>query len=777
MQLALHATPLSRLPNIDDVLSRSELPIQKGTLTKSYARDKPLPPRPPPIKQKADTKTKMVEKVSRKHSLRSRSSKEQVKPEPDRDSLTGLAKFLRTESPPPGNFMSLPENSRPSAQDGKSPFNVFRRQSRKKASAPALRTMMLPDSAVAAKTTKGHWHIAISIPLEHDRTNTEAAVQSQQSKDSETKSSSTSQQGPITVFKPVLQNVRPKSLDGVNSAVRERGLDRHSMPGLTSAPLASGQEATKAVQPDSQESIEDEVSHSEFNKDQCIHKPDSAYAGSRHQSMRSDTRQSVWTAFSRGSLESKTSHSRGQSSVSTAPSLNYPPFPQGLELSRKPSLPLELPDINENFAKPSSEPLNQSRKSKAESVGSDISSATEKVATTARGYGPSDTTGNQLTMVHKALRQPGPAPNKKLPDLPEGGKDGQSVQSRSSSGSARKVGEKVPNQWPFLQRPPSTDLVPAEGSEPVSDSTTTVTRQSRRERVKALRSRDMAQLRATSKYLQVMASVAAQGSSSGQGTASALGGGRLKPPSRQAKRRSLTHSTTTKESPPQVPLPEVPSQESALTQELLPLVPYQGAGLTLTPIMVVADLKPCSSNLMLPRTAQRPREAKSTNFSNGKLAKKYTLPGTITPSLASTDEEYVHTPRRRARTNSASRSGSRSLNGYQRAAALRRSKSTQDSTVDARLRKLEKSNVMMLKTINALVEMGEGFRELQKLWPDEKLGPGPHSAELRERLSETSEKGQDNVEPLMRELINAREPGHRIIEDDEGEEGGTEFSV
>ncbi|KAI0119063.1 hypothetical protein F4814DRAFT_458459 [Daldinia grandis] len=87
-------------------------------------------------------------------------------PRPDvrerEDPGEGLADFFRRE-PPPGNFMSIPDDvSVYSVYKKWDMFRVFgkRRKSRKR-QPPLIR---LPDTAVSARSTSGHRYIAISIP-------------------------------------------------------------------------------------------------------------------------------------------------------------------------------------------------------------------------------------------------------------------------------------------------------------------------------------------------------------------------------------------------------------------------------------------------------------------------------------------------------------------------------------------------------------------------------------------------------------------------------------
>ncbi|KAI0458068.1 hypothetical protein F5B21DRAFT_520020 [Xylaria acuta] len=82
--------------------------------------------------------------------------------------IKDLVQFFRKTPPPPTNFMSIPDNfSGSSGEDKWDKFKtkVFRRPSKKiRKRRPPL--IILPDSAVAARTTDGHRYIAISIPTE-----------------------------------------------------------------------------------------------------------------------------------------------------------------------------------------------------------------------------------------------------------------------------------------------------------------------------------------------------------------------------------------------------------------------------------------------------------------------------------------------------------------------------------------------------------------------------------------------------------------------------------
>ncbi|KAG9248054.1 hypothetical protein BJ878DRAFT_476839 [Calycina marina] len=85
----------------------------------------------------------------------------------DRDGMLALAEFLRTKEPPPHNNEFTPLQNK-KCQDAKIvSFKIFgRKKSVRRKSMHGL--MRLPDSAVSAKTNSGVRYLAISIPEEHD---------------------------------------------------------------------------------------------------------------------------------------------------------------------------------------------------------------------------------------------------------------------------------------------------------------------------------------------------------------------------------------------------------------------------------------------------------------------------------------------------------------------------------------------------------------------------------------------------------------------------------
>ncbi|KAI0968772.1 hypothetical protein F4678DRAFT_185378 [Xylaria arbuscula] len=84
--------------------------------------------------------------------------------------IQDLIQFLKKTPPPPTNYMSEPDNFNSGSEDDtwdrfKKTFFRYRRKVRKRKRRPPV--IMLPDSAVSARTTGGHRYIAISIPTQH----------------------------------------------------------------------------------------------------------------------------------------------------------------------------------------------------------------------------------------------------------------------------------------------------------------------------------------------------------------------------------------------------------------------------------------------------------------------------------------------------------------------------------------------------------------------------------------------------------------------------------
>jgi hypothetical protein len=669
----------------------------------------------------------------------------------------------------------LPESGQRQVQGKKLPFKRLRRQGSKKSSNTVVRTLRLPDSAVAAKTSQGHWHIAISIPVEYDSQEPNAPSQSQTAKHAKTQSETAIRNGPITVLKPVIANVRPAALDKMHTKSQSYDDLRRTFANPKRLSVLSDANAGNSSQGLSDQKANPEVPQT-FKVDQIQSSQPftgnsavSAGDAARPESRRSDVRKSEDTAFTVRTLESSVCHTRGQSSISTAPSVNYPASPRAIWPPKRPSSSsnhvLEQSEELVSAQLPSSSLDTLADDSlRPTSMGFDMSSANLKIAATAQGYGP-DMPGTQVVFVRKGVQAP-------------------SYRARMTRRTPKNSSaEYILSSQTTLSCDYST--VPPNG---VDVGSIAKTRQSRRERVKAIRSRDMAKLKAMKKYQQVMASVAASEMPSAPGL-SASNGPRAEPYRRQAQKRSLSYASI--------------AEETALQKTLNSLTPVMivadlepstaSPDLCVHPNMIVANLEPsaASSELCvqvsrlsmhrLPENEKRmsirnsPDEAQtpphsvppSPTSSNGEEAstrnspdEAQTPPRSITPSSASSDTETVQSLRPRPRTSSASNSH-RYGNVGKHQVDLRRQKSMPDESMDIRMRRLEAINAVIFRTLNAVVEMGVGFRELRQLLPADSTESD--EAQFRKGNASQANEDRDPVGSLIRELRGAVKIGQEEL--------------
>jgi hypothetical protein len=84
-----------------------------------------------------------------------------------------------------------------------------------------------------------------------------------------------------------------------------------------------------------------------------------------------------------------------------------------------------------------------------------------------------------------------------------------------------------------------------------------------------------------------------------------------------------------------------------------------------------------------------------------------------------------------------------------------------DESMDFRMRRLETINAVIFKTLNAVVEMGVGFRELRQLLPAESAGiiEGPSLKEYHCH----NDEDRDPVGSLIRELRGAVKIGQEEL--------------
>ena len=356
--------------------------------------------------QFSDTIHDSMESHSTPSTVRRQASTISVKLEKDRESVQGLADYLKNNDPPPSSFMSIPESFEFISPSRKSPFKIFtRRTSRKDYS--DVRQMRLPDSAVAQKTTSGKWHIAISIPIEHDHMPEPPAQRP------ELQASFTSRSGPITVLKPVMETHElPKPVEITSlAAPRESSITpQRQTAEKFSSPIDA--EDTRIFQNYyRQQTIHDLASKFETPETKLSHSPRfrKDFVGttpeqSRPQSQITDYRHSGGTVYSDASMLNDMGHSRGASSASSAPSataLNFnamkgmEPISRFSSVTSKKGSPLGVAPSGRQS--PSSTVIGSP--SVADSIDSDISLALFGKADTAQSYGLSDGAGAHMTLV------------------------------------------------------------------------------------------------------------------------------------------------------------------------------------------------------------------------------------------------------------------------------------------------------------------------------------------------------------------------------------------
>jgi hypothetical protein len=653
--------------------------------------------------------------------------------EREQDSVIELAKFLKTTAPPPNNFMSLPENPQPiHNQLGKKPsFRMFRRQSTKSVSYSAPRHLRLPDSAVASKTIDGHWHIAISIPAEYDYLNARATTSSQKPTPSQNPPRSNSlKQGPIRVLPPIIENTRPatssKRKDSTYGQESVRLL--LSRPRSASVPLFSETKRERTIQADSAQGSPQETVTPVKPDEGIVTGPRSEKADEpirsdniprRHKERNHNPKPSSIDC----SVQSSEPKSRRARETSDSVGLNairsiYLRESRSLRNKSSASRP-----ISEVSAAADSRPSSivvprgefcfrqsvHSTTSVADSANSDVSSGDTKDKNSAQ---TTDALGIIIKKIpSKILQTPGPAPVEKLPDLPKDYWEGRSIKRKPVASHITS------KQFVKTQEFPNGPTAAIQPYDLASDIVPKRTH-SRREHVKAIRSRDMAALKATSRSQQVMTSVP---SISPRVSSEALASTTstetpLDLPPRNPKRRSITPSIHT---------------EDTISHNIL---------ISLSPVMVVADFEPRSDSYDSDETVfSFPSHAKRRSHSHGN--KVPTPPSSLTPSLASSDEE--DTPDFYFRTRPTSSQGiiRRSPEGKHTVARIRRNLSLQEDFLDARMKKIEKTNALMIQSLNAVAEMGPRVKELPSLEVD-----------VRSQAGDPVDRDLNTIEPLMREL-------------------------
>lgn len=655
-------------------------------------------------------------------SLRSVVSLMEIEKLEERRHWKEVSTFLANE-PPPSNFVAIPEYGVPENSPKKSLLKIFRRNTKKKSTPVPSRNLQLPDSAVASRTTKGHCHIAISIP---------PPVTSSYSKDGVAASEHIEAGGlehqdfaTAPNHKMLLDHQESPLLQSESTSAQKTSVSNEKqLPGNHRQPRKNnnsnsssvlGAETTSALENyyRTELMLEDEI-FSVQPKDRAFHSeamdPKNAVVTGypsnldRNNSQWTDSRRSGTTAYSEKTLESLRGHSRGPSSISTAPSTDLhqhwpndgPPkrtsskHKTGRNASIELSAPTPAPKFKQAWKQKAGENLIRSSVLSAKSIESDLSSKVAKIADT-YSHGQKSV----VSSVHNAPISP--APTRPLPDLPEGSHDSRSHRSRSRSHN-NDIQQTTGDSGNKSKRP-----------------TEDCSRQSRQDKVKALRMRDINAVRAINR------------STTPKDSQTCICGA---PP--------MANSRTG--------MNGAPRHSSSLSRE----TGSASAANTLSPIMLVADSEPYlgfgqSDDFLDSTIPFDPRSSHYFSTYSNYRGRVLTPPRSVEPSLASSDDETLHLPRSRASTSNASRSqaGSvRSRHRFSRSSMNRKSSPQfQEEDITERLQKLDNSIAAILQTMTAVMEMGSTIKELnQVMLPESPLLdlPDPYQTQAHNLMAETT---------------------------------------
>jgi hypothetical protein len=675
------------------------------------------------------------------------SSQDKTTLENNQESMKALADFLMTKEPPLNNWISIPSDDERSLSSlKKSAFKLFRRRKSKKPKAP--RFLQLPDSAVSAKTRSGARHIAISIPIEHDHIEKPKEPQAPllQPPFQRKPSADRHDRSAVTILKPVAE-VRESGSSYLPSVTKsgnsETELGQPQPESIVSPPAAEilGPDAAKASEnyyasfDEQQKSPGTEFSSKKFDpaRSQKSYIPVSPINILRQDSQRSDPRHSGGTAYSTVSLGTFQGHSRGPSSVSTAPSttmissmkLGLPPH--NSSMSKAPTAIKDEPAQTTKLVNkvPRDEPLSTVLSGVSESATSQTAPipspplvfSTAK-AEAVRSFSGSGEDGPQIVRSLTPKSQGlSPAPSKELPDLP----------SIQDAGLTRaKTAPPLQAKYTAMAQ---LKAVEARHARDGTDDALRVTRQSRHDRVKARKQRDIDLLRSKSATRSPLTEAALPPNTSQDTSPKAITTAKISTPLRNPKMRS-------------------PSQELARRK----------AANSLSPIMLVANLAPYTGTVLKSELALKSRKltAHSSSNSNTIRSAEHTPLHSIDSPLSDSDHvpiSGIRSSRRRAGSATSrvlSPTGSM-LESRRRERRLKRNLREREKDLDERLRRIERDNRLLMSTLSGIASsFGELSRRVEKGGLGIGMGKWEETGELgEERRMHGELRG---MEPVMREL-------------------------
>lgn len=687
---------------------------------------------------------------------------EMARLERDRRDWRELAAFLRTNDPPKSNFMSnMDEEDDGKAKRHAAPLKMFRRSAAKKNQSSSTKPLQLPDSAVAARTTKGHWHIAISIPLSAISTFADDAYQptTQHPKVEEEEERPLSSQPPS--YRPAsAQEVRRGSISstpsqsGIHPALRKE----QSMPIVSSNRDSEDLNCDAAQTMKSynlQESLNDEepapgpqlldqeLSSSKRDSGASPTSPASSspmmkrgtfgavYVNDidRNNSHRTDPRHSGGTAYSERTLDAN-GHSRGMSNGSTNSQM-----PTSIELPRRSSSrPKDSTTSSKRPVTPSKSDRRRQEGHMNTGSGDSASSAAMIEATEGMQH-------QLIVSMRNAPRTP--APTRALPDLPEVSDDGCVCPNHHHGRSISEGGKQCQS-------------APGQGPSPKKLF------QERQEKVKALRRRDMEAMKAREKNRRSTHPPAAN-----MNMVCAPGCQHAKSQSKSVPPRSRARGNSKRE-----------ARDAAGTPAFNSRVNVAGGAIGLSPIRTIASTSPTGAQLGMYSCATATSTSQSlpddfldsllpsydchrlssaanrqSNISNSatnntmmdgrkvirsgrssrsdadRTIRTLTPPRSLSPYFATSDEDGVHplsphsSIRRQSQqsrqstiphTSSNTSTKRNSRTSYHR--RMKYKKSIEDvRELKERMKRLERDNERILKTLNAMMGMHQGVKDLCEL--------------------------------------------------------------
>lgn len=613
----------------------------------------------------------------------------------NRESMRALADFLKTKEPPPDHFMSLPDSDTMSHHSMKKSAFWLLGRSKSKKSKGSKKLLQLPDSAVSAKTLGGARHIAISIPLEYDYQDNIPSTQIRPH--SQPNMLPSDRMSHITVLKPVREvreSVSSHNPSNIDLGKRDSRLSARS---TQAAAELLGPETTRTL-----ENYYTQLSHQQKKEkdtegsskgmivSEPLQTPKTYVAVSpiyRRDSERSvDPRHSGGTAYSTISIATNRGHSRGKSSVSTAPSINplgshpvklqpdLPPRTSSIPKVPR-SLQTELAQIFAVVNKPARENnLNSPfRSDQLESLASPQSCPTDLgIAEAAQAY---SSMGIENIRGHTP-KLPTPAPTCRLPDVPESPLVPSFMPQPSPPLNEGKITTPVITQTPRSLH---------KASKSSSEDPILVALQSRQERVKARKARDMAALRQKGTNLQPLSDISREHSLSVR-PSTAPG---------HVKRRSLSRERL-----------------------------YRCKQNTLSAIMLVADLAPIIGVDYLSSfvvTSLVDNNLVANGIGSPISQPNHSVNGTHTPPRSFISSEFSGSEtipkeesRGRGRDALSPRSVRSRLDSRRQDRRYKRNMSLKEKELDARLQKIENDNIMLT---NALSGIAKSFSELNRILP------------------------------------------------------------